>query len=788
MTERDLFEAIRGLPPEGRTAYLEAACQGDAPLRQRLRALLNKHDRASRFLEDPVFPTPPLADAPTCPAPLPESPGLVLAGRYKLVEEIGEGGMGSVWMAQQTEPVKRLVAVKLIKAGMDTHQVTARFEAERQALALMDHPNIARVFDAGSTEAGRPYFVMELVKGVPITRFCDESKLTPRQRLGLFADVCQAIQHAHQKGIIHRDLKPSNVLVAPYDGKPVVKVIDFGVAKAAGQPLTDLTLVTGFGAVVGTPEYMSPEQAELNNQDVDTRSDVYSLGGLLYELLTGTTPLNRKRTGGAILDALRAIREEEPQRPSARLTTTQELATIAANRGLEPAKLSRMVRGELDWIVMRCLEKERSRRYETASALAADVGRYLSDEPVLACPPSTVYRLRKVVRRHKGGLLAVTLVFLALVGGILGATIGLVRAARAARAESDQRKAAERERENAIASLRTARRAINQMLTRVAQEHLAHTPQMEQIQRDVLRDALGFYRELLAAHRDDPALKRESALVTGWLGAAYRRLGQNDQAEAALREAIQALEGLLADGGLDREGRDELTRFCMHLGWLLGRLNRTADAVAVRARAVELAEQLVSEFPETPRYSSLLASCCIDLGNAYRRSNLREAERLFRRSLALSAVKTGNRHDRGRASLALGDMLLSQKRWGEADEALQAAETTFAQLTRDSPRLRQIWERLADVHALRGRLLVATGRPAEAAAAYGRAVTVLRKLRADYPASAYARIALTKVRDDVRAALKEGAKGHAELQRVMRDVEELLRLTRGASEPTRRPD
>src|SRR5204863_209178 len=306
-----------------------------------------------------------------------------------------------------TQPVRRLVAVKLIKAGLDSRQVIARFEAERQALALMDHPNIARVLDAGTTDAGRPYLVMDLVKGAPITRYCDEHHLTPRQRLDLFIPVCQAIQHAHQKGIIHRDLKPSNVLVALYDGKPVPKVIDFGVAKAAGQPLTEKTLVTGFGNIVGTLEYMSPEQAEINQLDIDTRSDIYSLGVLLYELLAGSPPFTRKELKQAgMLEMLRLIREEEPSRPSTKLTTAEGLPTLAANRGTEPAKLTKLVRGELDWIVMKALEKDRGRRYETANGFAMDAQRYLADEPVLACPPSASYHVRKFIRRNKGPVVA----------------------------------------------------------------------------------------------------------------------------------------------------------------------------------------------------------------------------------------------------------------------------------------------------------------------------------------------------------------------------------------------
>ena len=309
---------------------------------------------------------------------------------------------------------------------MDSRQVLARFGAERQALALMDHPNIAKVFDAGTTDSGRPYFVMELVKGIPITRFCDERRLTTRERLELAIPVCQAVQHAHQKGIIHRDLKPSNVLIALYDGKPVPKVIDFGVAKATGPRLTDQTLYTEFGAVVGTLEYMSPEQAELNQLDIDTRSDIYSLGVLLYELLTGSTPLDRKRLKqGAILEMLRVIREEESPRPSMRLSTTEELPSIAACRHIEPRKLSGLMRGELDWIVMKALEKDRNRRYETANGLAADLRRYLDDEPVQACPPSAWYRFGKFTRRNKAVLtLAAVLLMAAVVAtGSLGWTV-----------------------------------------------------------------------------------------------------------------------------------------------------------------------------------------------------------------------------------------------------------------------------------------------------------------------------------------------------------------------------
>jgi hypothetical protein len=354
--------------------------------------------------------------------------------------------MGLVFMAEQQRPMRRLVALKIIKPGMDTRQVIARFEAERQALALMDHPNIARVFDAGTTAGGRPYFVMELVKGTPITDFCDQHHLTPRQRLELFVPVCQAVQHAHQKGIIHRDLKPSNVMFSRHDTTPVVKVIDFGVAKALGQELTEKTLFTGLAQMIGTPLYMSPEQAGMSDLDVDTRSDIYTLGVLLYELLTGTTPFDKERFKKAAYDEIRRIiRHEEPPKPSTRLTASKDsLAAISAQRQTDPAKLTKLVRGELDWIVMKALEKDRNRRYETASALAADVERYLKDEAVQACPPSPGYRLRKFFRRYKSAVLAASMVVLVLVGGIIGTTMGLIRATNAeAEAVSEAKQKAE---------------------------------------------------------------------------------------------------------------------------------------------------------------------------------------------------------------------------------------------------------------------------------------------------------------------------------------------------------
>jgi eukaryotic-like serine/threonine-protein kinase len=488
MSERDLFiAALQIKEPVERSAWLDRECGGDTALRQRIDVLLQALDKAGSLLESPAVAVGPTIDAPTT-----EAPGNVV-GPYKLLEVIGEGGMGTVWMAQQSEPIKRLVAIKLIKPGMDSKQVLARFDAERQALALMDHPNIAKVFDAGTTSevrgqksevssqksvvgdnhltsdlrpltsGVRPYFVMELVKGVPITKYCDEHHLTPRQRLELFIPVCQAIQHAHQKGIIHRDIKPSNVLVAMYDDRPVPKVIDFGVAKATGVQLTEETLDTGFGAIVGTLEYMSPEQAEFNQLDIDTRSDIYSLGVLLYELLAGSPPFSRKDLEKAgMLEMLRVIREQEPSKPSTKLSTADGLPMLATNRSTEPAKLPKLVKGELDWIVMKCLEKDRNRRYETANDFAMDLQRYLADEPVQASPLSTAYRLRKFVRRNKRAVLALTAIFLLLFTGITGTTWGLVRAEKSRQEENRQRRLAEA----AVSSERTAKEAESEQRNR----------------------------------------------------------------------------------------------------------------------------------------------------------------------------------------------------------------------------------------------------------------------------------------------------------------------------------
>jgi len=417
-------------------------------------------------------------------------------GRYKLLQPLGEGGCGVVYLAEQDQPVRRRVALKVIKAGMDTKHVLARFEAERQALALMDHPNIATVLDAGSTENGRPFFVMELVKGVPITRFCDEHRYDPRRRLALFIQVCQAIQHAHQKGIIHRDIKPSNVLVADHNGVPVPKVIDFGLAKATNdQRLTDNTLFTAVEQFLGTPAYMSPEQAGLSGWDVDTRTDIYSLGVLLYELLTGRTPFENKRLLQAGLDEIRRIiREDEPPRPSTRLSTMDavEQREVAKQRQSEPPKLLHLVRGDLDWIAMKALEKDRSRRYETAVGFARDVQRHLDHEPVVARPPSGLYRLRKMVRRNRLAFAAAAATTLTLLFG-LGLSLWLLGQERKARQEAEAARTeviGQRSRaETATRKSRTASAALQKTLSDLYTEQLLYLYQQIS-RRSVIRPSM----------------------------------------------------------------------------------------------------------------------------------------------------------------------------------------------------------------------------------------------------------------------------------------------------------
>jgi len=567
---------------EERAKYLDEACQDDPKARGRIEALLRAHVGAGNFLGGASPGIAPTLDI----APVSERPG-ALIGRYKLLQEIGEGGFGVVFMAQQLEPIKRKVAVKIVKPGMDTREVIARFEAERQALAMMDHPNIARVLDAGATESGRPYFAMELVRGIPITDFCDKNNLTPHERLNLFVRVCLAVQHAHQKGIIHRDIKPSNVLVTLDDAGPEVKVIDFGVAKAIGQELTEKTLFTRFEQMIGTPLYMSPEQTEMRTRDIDTRSDIYSLGVLLYELLTGATPFERERLREAAYDEIcRIIREEEPPKPSVRISTLGEtLATVSEHRRTEPKRLSTLFKGDIDWIVMRALEKDRNRRYDTAKDLASDVQRHLDHEPIVARPPSTLYRLRKFTRRNKGlvvagSIVAATLVIATVTGFVLAGW-----AVRNAREADRQRETAEKNLEIAIAARQQAQDAI--------------TGRASQFLRDgQYEEAEALYRDMVRIRRENLGGAHASTLDAVFsLVSAQKSLGRYEDAIAALERALSdQRQAPSEDASAIDKTRDELA----NLRWRRSlQLSENPDLTAEELRrAMELAVQAQQRHPD----------------------------------------------------------------------------------------------------------------------------------------------------------------------------------------------
>jgi serine/threonine protein kinase len=768
LTERSIFEAaIETGSPEERDAYLDQACGSDAGLRQEVEALLAAHDRLA--IVHPAGRAPRLAATVDEPA-VSESLGTVI-GPYKLLQQIGEGGMGAVFMAEQTQPVQRKVALKLIKSGMDSRQIVARFEAERQALALMDHPNIAKVHDAGTTEDGRPYFVMELVKGVPITRYCDERRLTPQQRLELFVPVCQAVQHAHQKGIIHRDLKPSNVMVCLYDGKPVPKVIDFGVAKAAGPKLTEKTLFTEVGSVVGTLEYMSPEQAELNQLDIDTRSDIYSLGVLLYELLTGTTPLERKRFQAvAFLEVLRLIREEESPRPSTRLSTAEGLPTIAANRGLEPKKLSGLVRGELDWIVMKTLEKDRNRRYESANGLALDVQRYLNDEPVQACPPSQSYRLKKFLRRNKGPVLAASMVVLALVGGIIGTTLGLLHAqasaetaqdeawktgqerdrANDARAEERKAKDAEsRQRKLAEAARDRAADALDAMTSDVAPEALTQQQLITPKQKEFLTKALEFYRELLKEKLADEATQHRLALAASRVANIEYALGRKEAAALMIRQARDFYAQLATEFPSPKH-RQDLARCQNNLGILLARLGRHQEAEIEDRAALFLRKQLAADYPKDPEHLRELANSHTGLGARLAfSSKWDEAEIEYRAAGAIleDLVAKDSRNSASRYLLAqtrhnLGLLFSSQGKREKAAAEFRAGIAIRQELAREDPRAPKYRDELALGHHNLAEQLVPLKKADEAASEYRAAIILLSKLAKESPSAPVYRIHL----------------------------------------------
>ena len=579
-----IFDGALELPRERRAAFLDEACAGDAALRRRVEALLSAHEGAGAFMEK-MPPAPVLPGLPATPA---DQSGEQIE-RYKLLQQIGVGGCGVVYLAEQLEPVRRRVALKIIKLGMDTKEVIARFSAERQALALMDHPHIAKVLDAGATDTGRPYFVMELVRGVPITRYCDEKQMDTRKRLELFIQVCHAVQHAHQKGIIHRDLKPSNILVADDDGVPLPKVIDFGIAKAtAGQTLTDKTVFTALEQFIGTPAYMSPEQAKLSALEVDTRSDIYSLGVLLYELLTGSTPFNAKRLLEAGFDEIRRIiREEEPPRPSQKLNTLtrEEQTTTARCRQTDPPRLLHFLSGDMDWIVMKCLEKDRARRYETANGLAADVKRHLNNEPIVARPPSVAYKFQKAFRRNKLIWVAGLVVIVAL---LLGTAISTRQAVRATRAEAEEQRlrshaeAAEKSALIEAAKSRQVTAFLVSMFNKIGPD--AKRGEDTVLIRDVLADAA---TRVGTDFKDQPDIEED---LRGIIAKAYfYALEDETNAEAVFRPSLMAKERRLGAGNSDVISGMSL------LADILRDENRLPEAEALERQALAGARKLAGD-------------------------------------------------------------------------------------------------------------------------------------------------------------------------------------------------
>jgi eukaryotic-like serine/threonine-protein kinase len=737
-----VFQAVAELPPSERAAVLARECGGDAELRRQIEALLRAHDDPGELPAAEPEPTGPYVPA--------VEPGQVFAGRYKVREKLGEGGMGVVFVADQTAPVQRRVALKAIRAGLDTRRLLARFEAERQALALMDHPNIAKVFDAGVDPAGRPYFAMELVKGLPLTKYCDDARLSPRQRLELFIPVCQAVQHAHQKGIIHRDLKPSNVLVGLYDGRPVPKVIDFGVAKATGPRLTEQSIYTEVGSLVGTLEYMSPEQAELNNLDIDTRSDIYALGVILYELLTGAVPFSRKALEKAgLAEMLRVIREAEPPKPSTMLSRSGTLPSIASHRQTEPKKLAALVRGELDWIVMKALEKDRARRYETANGFAMDVQRYLAGEPVLSAPASQWYRLRKVVRRHQGPVLAAGLVLLTLVVGIAGTTWGLLRAEQQRRlAETKERKAVD-ERDAKDAALKAEQQAradetqarqqafaaLRSMTDDVVERKFAQGAVLTEDDRAFLRGVIAQYDAFAAINGDDAysrAVRAEGRLRVGLM---RYRLGELKEAEQDYDQAVSICKQLAADFPDRPEFRHDLAKGHLNRGALLRDTGRPKEAEQDDDQAISIQKRLVADFPDRPEFRQGLADSYKNRG--WRLSSmgrLKEAEQDFDQALSirkqLAAVfptVPDYQRDVATAHNLLGRLLARQKRFAEALTQLDAGLAVRQQLAKAHPKNADYPNDLGYSHAYRGWALVRSGQPSKAAADLRRALELWGK-------------------------------------------------------------
>ncbi|HEY2785008.1 MAG TPA: serine/threonine-protein kinase [Fimbriiglobus sp.] len=778
MSEQEVFQAaVRIADLAARATYLDKACAGDADFRRRVEELLEAHARAGQklnadlttsfvksssesaegteLLTPPVNPTQTQDHTPgsiepdanlsfaatktfMTPAGTGRKPGrdigLVVAGRYTLVDVIGEGGMGSVYLAEQSEPVKRKVALKLIKDGKDSTAVLARFDAERQALALMDHPGIARVYDGGKTPTGQPFFVMELVQGVPITTYCDENKLDPKDRLELFVQVCRAVQHAHQKGIIHRDLKPGNILVTTVDGRPTPKVIDFGVAKAVDQRLTDISFIDE-GAIVGTPAYMSPEQTDPTVVDIDTRTDVYALGVVLYELLTGLPPISPKEfRRGAILEMLRMVREVEPEHLSTKASSADALPNIAASRGLEPSQLLNFLRGDVDWIVLKALEKDRERRYESANGMATDIMRYLANEPVIARPPSRAYRLRKFVRRNRGAVASAAVVAVALLVGVIGITWQWREAVF-------QRKQAENNYRMAQEQRKVALDTIGQMITTIRAD-LSVKPNVQDVVQTLLRIANKNLDNIIQNPAVDISLNDTTrAVIHDYKARTFLGLGDTLSALAEFTKESEIFQAILdqAAEGPDKEVVKKNQVIVMNnLGYATLRTSSQADARKYFDRGVQLADSIRDK--SAADYRNIRINLNTNLGIVTIDKNPLEAREYFLRALGLAEELEKNETEtQGKPSDSVRNTLLKLNSLIGGTEfrlrhpknaedhfvkARALAEDLLKEKSKDTIRKHE----LASVRERFGDMLLRSNKPVPAAKEYTAAAALFKEL------------------------------------------------------------